>query len=328
MRCVSAVHAIILSVLLALAPARTPEQEDLRQLAMRLYEEERWAEAADRFEALLAAVGEDARLRFEAGQMRSAAGHNAHAWRHFQAHAASPGLTDEDRRLGQRRLEQLAAKTRLVDVQVSPPGAVAVIVARRLGDPPGQARPDLATPITAGVAPLRLDPGAWELRIDAPGHVPLRRTIDVGDAPAPVVLHLIPAPTSPTATPPPAAVDPRKYQRARAQVVTGAVLLPIGLVALGGLVAVLPGHINTRSAFTKLRRDDPQCADVDLPALERLHTRARREEAAMLSLGLVGGALVTAGAVLLVRGQRTLQRARVALDLRPGHAVLSLSARF
>ena len=48
----------------------------------------------------------------------------------------------------------------------------------------------------------------------------------------------------------------------------------------------------------------------------------------MLSLGLVGGALVTAGAVLLIRGQRTLQRARVALDLRPGHAVLSLSARF
>lgn len=319
-------HAIILPVLLALTPARTPEQEDLRQLAMRLYEEERWAEAADRFEALLAAVGEDARLRFEAGQMRSAAGHNAHAWRHFQAYAASPDLTDEDRRLGQRRLEQLTAKTRLVDVQVAPTGAATVVVARRLGDPPGQARPDLATPVTAGVAPLRLDPGAWELRIDAPGHLPLRRTIDVGDAPAPLVLHLLPAPTAAAA--PPIAADPRKQQRARAQVITGAVLLPLGLVALGGLVAVIPGHINTRSAFTKLRRDDPQCADADLPALEQLHARARREEAAMLSLGLVGGVLVTAGAVLLARGQRTLQRTRVALDLRPGHAVLSLSARF
>ena len=40
------------------------------------------------------------------------------------------------------------------------------------------------------------------------------------------------------------------------------------------------------------------------------------------------GALLVAGTVLLVRGQKTLRRARLGFDLRPGGAGLLLSGNF
>lgn len=180
---------IALSILCA--PAPDLAHEDMRELAVVLSDEGRFVEAAVRFEAIAAAGGPSV-VHFEAGQMRFAAGHMAHAARHFQAYIAS-GLDADDLSLTQSRLAKAATGTRLIEVRLSP--AIATTIrAHRIGDPPDSQRPDLDTPIHGGLAALRLDPGTWELRIDAPDHVPLRQNIEVTDIRTPIELRLDPAP--------------------------------------------------------------------------------------------------------------------------------------
>ena len=197
----------------------------------------------------------------------------------------------------------------------------------RLGDD----RPPLSAPVREGVAELRLDPGLWDLRIAAAGHQPLHHHLDVlGTGPTLAVpLTLQPVAAPPPATPPVDPDAPRRagqLRRARVETIVGAVALPVGLAALGGFVAAVAYRQDTRAGFEALRRD---AVDCDVRAqLDGLHARARRETGAMIALGVSAGALLTTGAVLLVRGQRRMKRARIALDLRPGHAGLSLSGAF
>jgi len=66
----------------------------------------------------------------------------------------------------------------------------------------------------------------------------------------------------------------------------------------------------------------------ELAALGDLRDRARSQAGAMVGLGVASGALLVAGTVLLVRGQKTLRRARLGFDLRPGGAGLLLSGNF
>ena len=303
--------------------AGTPAQQDPQARALELYDQGRFAEAAVEFETL--ATQGDPKQFFEAGQMRFAAGHMAHASRHFQAYIAS-GLDEEQRSIAQSRLMKATAGTRRVEARVTPSGAATQVGARRVGDPPEQQRPELSTPVAAGSATLRLDPGAWELHVAAPGFVPVKQVLEVGETNVPVTLRLVPVPAT-AVTPPPAPPGPRpNLRRARAMTVAGAVMLPLGLVALGGLVGTTVAYRRTGDEYRRVGVDGYLCND--LAALGELRDRARSQAGAIVGLGVASGALLAAGTVLLVRGQRTLRRARLGLDVRPGHAGLLFSGSF
>lgn len=219
-------------VLALLAPTAGPVSQDMNERALDLYDEGRFAEAAAVFEAIAA---QDPKMYFEAGQMRFAAGHMAHASRHFEAYIAS-GLDDDARYIARTRLAKVALSTRRIEVRLTPVGVDASIVARRLDDPADRTRPELVTPAVAGSASLRLDPGPWELRVEAPGFLALRQVLEVRAVNPTVVLQLVPVPaaTLPAQTADRAA-PARELRRGRAQTAVGAVMLPLGLVGLGAL---------------------------------------------------------------------------------------------
>jgi len=310
-----------LLVSLALAAAPTVESDDRYALGLSLADQGRHAEAALHFETM---VGDDPALHFEAGQMRVAAGHLAHAHRHFEAYLAS-GQGPESRSVAQSRLTKAAAGTRRVELRLTPATSTTVIV-HRVGDPPDRQRPDLEVAVTAGAGALRLDPGNWELRIDKAGYLPLRSTLAVHDANVPVELRLAPVPVVATPKPDPTPADmarARTLRRARGETIAGAVIVPLGVLALAGLVIAAVSHRGTRA-----HAEDVGYHCNDLDTLVELRARARREVGAMVGLGVASGALLTAGAVLLVRGLRPLRRARLSLDVRPGQAGLTLSGNF
>jgi len=311
---------VVLSLLCA--PAPDLAHDDMRELAAALSDEGRFAEAAVHFEAV-AAAGGPVVARFEAGQMRFAAGHMAHAARHFQAYIAT-GLDADELSLAQSRLARAAMGTRLLEVRLSP-AIAATIRAHRVGDPPASPRPDLDTPIHGGLTALRLDPGTWELRVDSPGYLPLRHTIEVTDARTPVELRLVPVPAPTTA--PARTSDPappaRDTRHARGQTIAGAVTLPLGAAALAGFITTTVAYRNS-VAREKIIGD--QCNDRR--ALDDLRVMAQRQIGAMVGLGVASGALLSAGVVLLVRGAPALRRARLALDLDTHHAGLLLSGSF
>jgi len=297
-----------------------PAPQDPQARALELYDQGRFAEAAMEFEAL--ATQGDPKQFFEAGQMRFAAGHMAHASRHFQEYIAS-GLDEEQRSIAQSRLMKATTGTRRVEARVTPDGAATEVVARRVGDPPEQQRPELSTPVVAGTATLRLDPGAWELHVAAPGFVPVQQALAVGETNVPVTLVLVPVPVAAVAPPP----GPRpNLRRGRAMTAAGAVLLPLGLVALGGFVATTVAYRRTGEEYRGVGVDG--YLFNELAALGDLRDRARSQAGAMVGLGVASGALLVAGTVLLVRGQKTLRRARLGFDLRPGGAGLLLSGNF
>jgi hypothetical protein len=269
------------------------------------------------FEALAASGG--AGSYFEAGQMRIAAGHMAHAYRHFERHLAS-GLDEDSRSITQSRLAKAAVGTRLVELRVRPVMNARVTV-RRIGDPPALQRPELAAPVSGGMTEIRLDPGDWEVRVEAAGYLPLRRILAVGEANAPVELDLAPVPAA-AAKPVPNPEADRRARRARGETIAGAVLVPLGGVALGGFVASTVAYGDIRSREEKLGE---RCNDRDV--LLDLRRQARLDTGAMVGLGVASAALLTAGTVLLIRG-RALRRPHLSLDLRPGRAGLTLSGNF
>ncbi len=306
------------------APAGEPAPSpDPYEQALALYDQGRFAEAAEGLEALAATTGQPTR-RFEAGQMRIAAGHMAHAWRHFEGYLGS-SLDAEQRETGEARLAKAAAGTRVIEARVMPTSVASKIVARRVGDPSGLVRPDLETVTSEGRAALRLDPGPWELRVDVPGYLPLRQMLTVDDAAAPVELRLVPVPVGAAVVPAPTKTTSENaaLRRARAQRNVGAALLPVGAVALGGVIATAVAY---RRSAVKFQGLGTECNDLE--ALSELQSLAQRQVAGMVGLGVLTGTLITTGVVLLVRGQRALPRARVALELHPQRAGLMLSGKF
>ena len=129
--------------------------------------------------------------------------------------------------------------------------------------------------------------------------------------------------TAPVADPAPSPAPRWRRREQRA----GAVILPLGLVALGALIPTLVGYRRTLH-----RADDVHtsltCTAADRAILARLLTTTRREEAAIVTLGVAAGVLLTTGVVLLVRGRRPPPRVQLGLDLRDHFGGLALSGRF
>lgn len=154
-------------------------------------------------------------------------------------------------------------------------------------------------------------------------------------APAPVVAPVMvvspamapsPAPASVAVTPSPGSGD----ALARRRLVAGGVVLPLGLAVLGALGGVafefgrdLAAADALNQALT-LRR----CTDDDRARMAAILGALQRGRGVMIGLGVAGGALVTAGTALLVRGGLQRRRARLGLDLRAGRAGVVLTGEF
>jgi hypothetical protein len=143
----------------------------------------------------------------------------------------------------------------------------------------------------------------------------------------PVVEVAPPAPATPASVVPNTPIDDPS---ARKLLIAGGVMLPLGLVALGVLGAVGSSHRRHLGEFDTLTAElttRPSTSD-DCTVMRELLTATRREEGLMIALGLTGGALVSAGTALLIRGAAKRRRARLGLDLRRARVGLMITGEF
>ena len=142
--------------------------------------------------------------------------------------------------------------------------------------------------------------------------------------PAAVPISQAPAPApAPAVTPLPRAPI---GAAGRKQLITGGVMLPLGLLALGALGAVASGYRADLAEADRLALGP--CTDDDRVRMRELLEATRRDEGAMIALGVTGGALVTAGTALLVHGGLQRRRARLGLDLRQGQVGFTIAGAF
>lgn len=153
-----------------------------------------------------------------------------------------------------------------------------------------------------------------------------------------IALAIAAAPARPDATDTPLATSttsvdasgspPQRWRRG--EQLAGAIVLPFGLLALGALVPTFFGHRRTldRADHLHAALAARPCTDHDRTMMRSFLLTSRRQEVAMISLGVAAAVLLTTGAVLLVRGRRPPPRVQLGLDLRPYSAGLALSGRF
>ncbi len=284
----------------------------------RLAAEGRFAEAAAEVEQTLTA---DPQAALTAGILRAKAGHDAHAWRHLERFLMRRDVSAADRVAGAQRQAALATSTREVTVLL---GVTmdATVVAQRADEQ----QPPLEWPVVDGKATIRLDRHDWTVTVVAPGLAPLHRAVGGQEE-----VHVLRFSTdSAGAVAAEAAARPAAGKRKLpGEMVAGAVMLPIGLVALGGVVAMLPGYVRTRNAFAELDQElaGRPATTEDLGELRDLWASAQHKEAVMAGFGVTAALSVVIGAIFMGQGRRSQQR-QLRLEARPGAAILGLSGRF
>jgi len=149
---------------------------------------------------------------------------------------------------------------------------------------------------------------------------PITAALPAADPSAPA-----PAPAVSVSPPP-----PTENPRPRRLQIAGGVLLPLGLVALGVIGAVSGDYRRDQNSADALHAELAlrPCTDEDRSRMRDLLSATRREEGVMIALGVTGGALVTAGTALLIRGGLQRRRARLGLDLRQDRLGLVLAGEF
>jgi len=148
---------------------------------------------------------------------------------------------------------------------------------------------------------------------------------------APVAASKQPEPPIPA----PAAVVPPKPPTdpgvpPRHLMIAGGVMLPLGLVALSAIGAIVPGYRRKLADADALNAElaTRPCTDYDRTRLREILGATRGQEGLMIALGLTGGALLTAGTALLVRGGLARRRARLGLNLRHNQIGLTIAGAF
>lgn len=269
------------------------------------------------------ALATDPRQALTAGILRAEAGDHAHAWRHFERFLEQQDLGPEDREAGEQRRANLIASTRVISVQLSVP-VTATVVARRLDE----RLPALESPVVAGKAAVRIDLHDWELTVMAPGHAPLQRTVGSQDVVRLLRFTLDPLQPAAVATMTAKSEPTPTRGKPSAELVAGAVLLPLGLVAFGGVMATLPAYSRTGAALDEWKQDlaGRPVTRTDLGELRALGAAAQRQEAIMSGLGVTAAALVTIGAILVAHGRHSKKVRR--LQLNSGVAAFGLAGRF
>ncbi len=266
-----------------------------------------------------------------------AAEHNARAMRHYDAgelapavdefHAAYRSMPDARRDLAGR--EQLLGSMRATLLDLHARTGEAAPLCRLQGI--------LQAHVDALTAAYPDDPDRLEIRSGRARRreVTEQLTTFGPDAckpppaplPTPATAPPIGQPAPPPAPPPP--VPPADPRPRRLQI-AGGIVAPLGLVALGVVGAIAAGHHRDLARADDLHaelRTRPCTAD-DRTRMRELLATLRREEGLMIALGVTGGALLTAGTAMLVRGTLQRRRARLGLDLRQSRLGLTLSGEF
>ena len=162
------------------AGATDPSDPEARaEQAASLYTARKYVEAAEILEDLWATVHEPRDL-FNAALARMAAGHRAHAIRYWERYLLLPEAPADGREQAQARLTKAKASTVGVSLKVAPVAVSEVGVTytlRRAAPDLRDSRPPLvielaaaAPEFTAGGRTVSLDPGKWELKIEARGY--------------------------------------------------------------------------------------------------------------------------------------------------------------
>lgn len=266
----------------ASGPVAPADIEARRAAALRLHEERRPAEAAVLLERLAEETGRSD-LLFDAGQARFAAGHRAHALRHWERYARAPGRGGDDLALVTARLADARALLTPIAIEVLVPDDLSEVTAtlRRLYDPPDQQRPAIAVVMRAvgGVAraEVALDPGVWSLSLGSAA----KREVHVDRAPTSITISLRAAAPSPAPPPPdrPRGLIAGLGALAAVTAVPGAVLTGIGARRFGA-----------RAGACAMDTSDPRCVEAALLA------DARWTGAGAGLLGAGVGAAITAAA--------------------------------
>ncbi len=160
-------------------PAASGDPEARAEQAAALYSERKYLEAAELLEALWASVHEPRDL-FNAALARVALGHRAHAIRYWETYVLQPGVPADGIEQAQARLKKAQAATAGVNLRLAP-AAVAEVGAtytlRRVSTDAKDERPPLvielpagAPEFTSGGRTVYLDPGSWELTVEARGY--------------------------------------------------------------------------------------------------------------------------------------------------------------
>jgi hypothetical protein len=158
-------------------PSGDPEAR--AEQAANLYSERKYIEAAEILEDLWASVHEPRDL-FNAALARIAAGHRAHAIRYWETYLLLPGVPADGREQALARLKKAQAAAVGVNLKVAPVAVAEVGVTytlRRAAPDLKDSRPPVvvdlpvgAPEFSAGGRTVYLDPGKWELKVEARGY--------------------------------------------------------------------------------------------------------------------------------------------------------------
>ena len=165
----------------AVTPARAPgaDPEAQAEQAARLYSERKYAEAAAHLEALWADVHEPRDL-FNAALARLALGQRAHAIYYWEIYMVQPGVPADGREQAQSRLKKAQAAAVAIGLKLVPAAVSEVGVTytlRRATSDPKDSRPPIvidlqpgAPEFSSGGRTVYLDPGRWQLQVEARGY--------------------------------------------------------------------------------------------------------------------------------------------------------------
>ncbi len=323
-------------------PAALAEARDAFQRALRLYDEERWAEASELLERALQ-VKETPGLRYHLGHCAEQQGLLLEALQHYsrsQALITAGAEASDVQALLPPAVARVLAQLALLRLRVTPAAEYVVY----LGDQRAPSGPELP-----------LAPGAHVVRIEAPGFLPWQRelTAQAGERLAwDVQLQPVPAaPAAPSAPPRHGGAPPPRAAAAETGWPwrTTALIGSAGVVVVGGGLAVLGGvrrsHAATDVTAAQQRVDTlgagaPQPCHAPTAALASpcrdLATAADDRDAAtqLLTAGVItaaAGAVATAGVIWLwptARPSAGAYAPRVHVGATPSGGWLHLQAHF
>lgn len=160
-------------------PVSADDPEARAEQAAKLYSERKYVDAAVILEDLWVGVHEPRDL-FNAALARLAAGHRAHAIHYWETYLAIPGIPADGREQAQSRIKKTQAAAVAVGLKLAPAAVAEVGVAytlQRVPPDPKDSRPPLlielpanAPEFTSGGRTVYLDPGKWELKVEARGY--------------------------------------------------------------------------------------------------------------------------------------------------------------
>lgn len=161
------------------AAADPSDPEARAEQAANLYSERKYIEAAEILEDLWARVHEPRDL-FNAALARIAAGHRAHAIRYWETYLLLPNVPPDGREQALSRLKKAQAAATGVNLKVAPVAVSEVGVTytlRRAAPDLKDSRPPVVVELAAGAPEFNaggrtvyLDPGKWELKVEARGY--------------------------------------------------------------------------------------------------------------------------------------------------------------